>query len=275
MPVASFVNPDTMRPRATVLPISVILSSVSPVVWTVPAHFAQIAEYGPAQLARQAVLIRAPYLAQMAQITYLQRAGKPAPGSNSSRANQSRPRVSTTFTRSKIGWFKPWAMANELSKKIQWDERAPFGTGFAREEAERQALTRLFTGCLEHYEQQTKADGLATDDLAVTFGRCITLNTALSSGIRITAREESALRDKMREKFARSQLYWTDADKQSVHETIVIMTMLTQLGYANAERDHNQESQSRFREVARRNVTTLTNASLEQLMNSRSLLGSE
>ena len=29
------------------------------------------------------------------------------------------------------------------------DERAPFGSGFAREEAQRQALTKLFTECLE------------------------------------------------------------------------------------------------------------------------------
>ena len=57
------------------------------------SSIAQIAEYGPALLARQAVDIRAPYLAQMAQVHYNQqgRSGSPT-------ATQRQ--VSTTFTRS-------------------------------------------------------------------------------------------------------------------------------------------------------------------------------
>src|SRR5262245_31969190 len=102
--------------------------------------FPQIADYGAGQLARQAVLIRAPYLAMMARIKYLENA-------RGGRAKGTRRAVQTTFARSRSGWFKPWTMANELSKKIQWDENAPFGTGFAREEAERQALKKLFTSC--------------------------------------------------------------------------------------------------------------------------------
>ena len=224
---------------------------------------AQTANYGAAQLARQAVDIRAPYLAQMAQIQY---------GGRNSRAGTTRSAAKTTFKRAST-WFKPWSMANEMAKKIEWDPKAPLGTGFAREEAERRALTRLFTACLDTYEQRAKADGLATDDLAVTYGHTIALNSELATGKRMPPSDEAALRDKLREAFARSPFYWTDADKQSVHETIVITTMLALTGYANATRDNDQQSQEMFREAARQNVTALTNASLVDLSNARSALG--
>jgi hypothetical protein len=231
---------------------------------TFAAHSAaQIADYGPAQLARQAVDIRAPYLAQMAQIRY---------GAASSATGTRRSQVDTTFKRSTSGWFKPWSMANELSKKIEWDPNAPFGSGFAREEAQRQALTKLFTACLDTYEAQAKAEGLATDDLAVTYAHTIALNSELATGKEMTASEQAALRQKMRDQFAQSPLYWTDAGKQSVHETLVITTMLAVLGHANAVRDNDERSRSLFRDAARENVTTLTNATLVDLSNARSAL---
>ena len=224
---------------------------------------AQIIEYGPAQLARQAVDIRAPYLAQMAQI---QRGAAP------STTGTTRSQVQTTFKRSASGWFKPWSMANEIAKKVEWDPKAPFGTGFAREEAQRQALTKLFTSCLGTYEEQAKADGLATDDLAVTYANVIALNSELATGKKMTTSEGAVLRQKMHDQFAQSPLYWTDADKQSVHETLVITTMLAVVGHANAVRDNDQASQALFRDAARENVTTLTNATLVDLRNARSAL---
>lgn len=225
---------------------------------------AQIVEYGPAQLARQAVEIRAPYLAQMAQVQY--RANSAAPGTT-------RSQVQTTFKRSASGWFKPWSMANEIAKKIEWDPRAPLGAGFAREEAERQALTKLFTACLDTYEERAKADGMATDDLAVTYAQTIALNSELATGREMTALEKAALQQTLRDQFARSPIYWTDADKQSVHETIVITTMLALSGYANATNDNDERAQALFRDAARNNVTMLTNATLAQLRNARSALG--
>jgi hypothetical protein len=224
---------------------------------------AQIAEYGPAQLARQALDIRAPYLAQMAQIRL---------GAASSKPGTARSRTTTTFKRAS-GWFKPWSMANEISKKVEWDPNAPFGTGFAREEAQRKALTKLFTACLDTYEAQARAEGLATDDLAVTYGHTIALNWELGTGKPMTASEVAVLRQKMHDEFARSPHYWTDAAKQSVHETIVITTMLAVSGYANATRAGDQQSQAMFRAAGRRNVAALTNATLVELSNARSALG--
>jgi len=198
---------------------------------------AQIADYGAGQLARQAVDIRAPYLARMAQLRYQ---------ATSPQAGKPRPQARTTFKRA-ASWFKPWSMANEMSSKIEWDPRAPLGAGFAREEAQRQALTKLFTACLDTYEARAKAEGLATDDLAVTYGHALALNYELGEGTRMPAADESALRDKLPDEFARSPLYWTDADKQSMHETLVITTMLTLAGYANATHDHDQRMQDEFR----------------------------
>jgi hypothetical protein len=234
-------------------------------VGSMPKSAAQIIEYGAAQLARQAVNIRTPYLAQMAQIRYQQ-------GQASSKPATTRSPVQTTFKRSTSGWFKPWSWANEIAKKIEWDPKALLGVGFAREEAQRQALTRLFTECLDTYEKQAKAEGLPTDDLAVTFGHTIALNSGLSTGRKMSASEEDGLRRKLHDEFSRSPVYWTDSDKQSVHETIVITTMLALAGYANATRDNDQRSQAMFREAARQNVTLLTNASLVDLANARSAL---
>ena len=226
---------------------------------------AQLAEYGPAQLARQAVDIRAPYLAQMAQVQY---------GAATAKPGTTRSPAKTTFKRAS-GWFKPWSMANEISKKIEWDPKAPFGTGFAREEAQRQALTKLFTACLDTYEEQAKAEGLATDDLAVTYGHTIALNSELGTGRRMSVSAEAALRQRLHDEFARSPHYWTDADKQSVHETIVITTMLALAGYANATHDNDQRAQAMFRDAGLKNVTALTNATLVDLRNARSALSQD
>ena len=242
-------------------------------VEAMPSYLGQIADYGAGQLARQAVGIRAPYLAEMARITYSKKRGTAGSG-GPRRGTSGRRVVQTTFTRSRIGWFKPWAMANEISKKVQWDEHAPLGTGFAREEAQRQALTKLFTSCLDYYEQKTKAEALPTNDVAITFSHCIALGTELGAGRRITKLEEASLAKRIRDEFAGSPYYWTDADKQAIHETIVITTMLAQVGYDNATHNRDQHSQATFREVARQNVTALTNASLEELRNARSTLGS-
>jgi hypothetical protein len=57
------------RPRLLIILLVVVMF-----VGAAPAYLSQIADYGAAQLARQAVDIRAPYLARMAQITYLQNA---------------------------------------------------------------------------------------------------------------------------------------------------------------------------------------------------------
>src|SRR6266850_3699461 len=78
-------------------------------VGSMPKSAAQIIEYGTAQLARQAVNIRTPYLAQMAQIRYQQ-------GQASSKPATTRSPVQTTFKRSTSGWFKPWSWANEIAK---------------------------------------------------------------------------------------------------------------------------------------------------------------
>jgi hypothetical protein len=243
-------------------PIKSLLATVLAGMFAVNSS-AQIIEYGAAQLARQAIDIRAPYLAQMAQI---QR------GATSTKPGTARAQTQTTFKRSTTGWFKPWSMTNEISKKIEWDPKAPFGTGFAREEAQRQALTKLFTACLDTYEERAKADGLATDDLAVTYAHTIGLNSELATGARMSAADEAALRRKLSDEFAQSPAYWTDAAKQSVHETIVITTMLALAGYANATRDNDQSSQAMFRDAARKNVATLTNATLTDLRDARSAL---
>jgi hypothetical protein len=157
-------NLESMRTTTVERPkLLKTLLAVGMFVGAAQAYFSQIADYGPAQLARQAVVIRTPYLAQMAQIAYSQKNGKQRSGAGPSRKASVTPKAApTTFTRSRIGWYKPWAMANELSKEVQWDERAPFGSGFAREEAQRQALTKLFTERLEVYERQSKAEGIPT-----------------------------------------------------------------------------------------------------------------
>jgi hypothetical protein len=69
--------------------------------------------------------------------------------------------------------------------------------------------------------------------------------------------------------------YWPDADKQRVHETLVITTMLALAGYANATRDNDQGAQAVLREAGRKNVTALTNASLVDLRNARSALSGQ
>jgi hypothetical protein len=79
------------RPR-----LLIILLAAGVFVGGAPSYLSQIADYGAAQLARQAVVIRAPYLAQMAQITYLQKSGKQQSGAGPSRKAAVTPRTVNT-----------------------------------------------------------------------------------------------------------------------------------------------------------------------------------
>jgi hypothetical protein len=202
----------------------------------------------------------------MAQLQYLRQTGRtPAAGA-------ARKPVQTTFRRSNT-WFKPWSMASEIAGKIEWDPTAALGTGFARQEAQRQALTKLFTACLDTYDAQAKTEGLSTNDLAVTFAHAVALNSEIGTGRRMAAADEAALQQQLRESFSTSTQFWTDADKQAIHETIVITTMLAVAGYTNAITNNDSRAQALFRDTARQNVTALTNASLIDLRNARSALG--
>jgi hypothetical protein len=74
-------NLESMRTTTVERPkLLKTLLAVGMFVGAAQAYFSQIADYGPAQLARQAVVIRTPYLAQMAQIMYSQKNGKQRSG---------------------------------------------------------------------------------------------------------------------------------------------------------------------------------------------------
>ena len=123
----------------------------------------------------------------------------------------------------------------------------------------------MFAACLDYYEQQASVEEYRTNDLAVTYSHSIALNTEVSTGRKLTAKEELELREKLRSKLAYYPYYFDDSSKQSIHETIVIMTILTQAGYAEASLNHDQQAQKVFQETARRNVETLKGATIDDL----------
>jgi hypothetical protein len=230
-----------------------------------PAYAAPIVNRGVSQLARQASAIRIrgiPSLAQMAQLT-ISRNGRPP---QNILENPTDNEVQTSFLRGN-SWYKPWGWASEISKRIPWDDpAAPAGSGFTRQQTGRETLTRLFSACLDYYEQQANVEGYRTNDLAITYSHSIALNSEVSTGRKLTAQEEFALREKLRTKIEYYPYRFDDGYKQSVHETIVITTMLTQAGYADATLNHDQQAQAAFRETARHNVETLMNATIDDLV---------
>jgi hypothetical protein len=231
-----------------------------------PAYVAPIVNVGVAQLASQAAAIRIrgiPSLAQIAQLIIPSRSGKPPQNILDEPTGNE---VQSKFLRGS-SWFEPWGWANDISKRIPWDDpTAPAGSGFARQQAGSAMLTKLFTACLDYYEQQANVEGYRTNDLAVTYAHSIALNSEISTGRKLTAQEELALRENLRVKLSYYPYYFTDASKQAVHETIVIKTILAQAGYAEATLNHNQEAQAAFRETARINVETLKAATIDDLV---------
>jgi hypothetical protein len=230
-----------------------------------PAYAASITHERVAQLARQAAAIRIrgiPNLAQVAELTISRRGRRPQNILDEPTGNEAQ----TKFLRSN-SWFKPWGWASEISKRIPWeDPNAPAGSGFARQQAAREKLTKLFSACLDYYEQQANIEGYRTNDIAVTYSHSIALNTEVATGRKLTVREEFALRENLRAKIAHYPYNFDDASKQSFHETLVITTILTQAGYANATLNHDQQAQAAFRETARRNLETLKAATIDDLV---------
>jgi len=230
-----------------------------------PAFVAPIVSDAVSQLAKQAGAIRIrgiPTLAQMGQLT-VSRSGRPPQNVLDEPTNN---QVKSKFLRSN-SWFKPWGWANEISKGIPWDDpTAPRNSGFARQQSGREQLTKLFSDSLDYYEQQAKVEQYATNDLAVTYSHSIALNLEVSTGRKLTASEDLALRNELRSKISYYPYNFDDASKQAIHEAIVITTILTQAGYAEATLNHDQQGQATFRETARRNVETLRRASLDDLV---------
>lgn len=232
-----------------------------------PAYSAPIVNRGVAQLARQAAAIRirgVPELAQLARLTIARGGGPPRNVLDQPTDNE----VQASFLRGG-SWYKPWGWANEISKRIPWDDpAAPPGSGFARQQSGRELLTRLFSACLDYYEQQAQVEEYRTNDLAVTYSHSIALNTEVSTGRKLTAQEELTLREDLRSKIAHHPYNLDDSYKQSVHETIVITTILTQAGYADATLKNDLQAQAAFRETARHNLETLKTASMGDLVHS-------
>ncbi len=74
------------------------------------------------------------------------------------------------------------------------------------------------------------------------------------------------LREDLRTKIAYYPYNFDDASKQAVHETLVLVTVLTQAGYADATLNHDQPAQAMFQETARRNLEILKAATLYDLV---------
>jgi hypothetical protein len=211
---------------------------------------AQIANTGPAALARQMPTIYAPYLANISRVRVLQKRGKlktttqPATGSLA-------PTSGTVFHPSQPP-FVPQQLAARLGKTPQ----------------ERQYIESVLTKCLTFYTDTAKQKGVPLNDVALALNYFISTNYFVYSlGRGPTADQMTATRDLIRANMVQDQAFrqMSDKQKQEAYETLIVLAGFVDMGYGTSKNSGNAGAAEQFREMAKHNLETVLGVPIDKI----------
>ncbi len=221
---------------------------------------AQIANTGPAGLARQMPTIYAPYLANISRVRILQKRGKlnSSRGSTTNRPSGQKPTTqppgpfSTTVFHTSQPPFVPQQLAARLGKTQQ----------------ERQYIESVLTKCLTFYTDTAKQKGVPLNDVALALNYYISTNYFVYSlGRGPTPDQMSATRDLIRANMAQDQAFrqMTDKQKQEAYETLIVLAGFVDMGYGTSKNSGDTGAAEQFREMAKHNLETLLGVPIDKI----------
>jgi hypothetical protein len=117
---------------------------------------------------------------------------------------------------------------------------------------QRQDMTALFTELLKVYDARSKQQSAPPNDLARTLAYCIAVNYAYRTEQEVSAAGLVTLRSKIRGALSGDAKFraLSNAKKQELSETIIIMTHFAALGYDHAKEAKNEAAKQQFRQLA-------------------------
>ena len=221
---------------------------------------AQIANTGPAALARQMPTIYAPYLANISRVRILQKRGKLRSTTSSRRGGQT-PTTQppgpfstagdTTFQTSQPP-FVPQLLAARLGKTSQ----------------ERQYIEGVLSKCLTFYTDTAKQKGVPLNDVALALNYYISTNYFVYSlGRGPTPPQMSATRDLIRTNMVQDQAFrqMSDRQKQEAYETLIVLAGFVDMGYGTSKNSGDTYAAEQFREMAKHNLETLLGVPIDRI----------
>ncbi|HKR13367.1 MAG TPA: DUF6683 family protein [Pyrinomonadaceae bacterium] len=217
---------------------------------------AQIANTGPAALARQMPTIYAPYLANISRVRVLQKRGK----LKSSRGGQKPTTQPTgpfstaagTVFHSSRPPFVPQQLAARLGKTTQ----------------ERQHIEGVLTKCLTFYTDTAKQKGVPLNDVALALNYFISTNYFVYSvGRGPTPDQMSATRDVIRANMVQDEAFrqMSDQQKQEAYETLIVLAGFVDLGYGTSKKSGDAGAAEQFREMAKYNLETVLGVPIDKI----------
>lgn len=210
---------------------------------------AQIANTGPAALARQMPTIYAPYLANISRVRVLQKRGKLKSTTQSPGRFSSTP--GTVFQSSQPP-FVPQQLAARLAKTPQ----------------ERQYIESVLTRCLTFYTDTAKQKGVPLNDVALALNYFISTNYFVYSlGRGPTPEQMSATRDVIRANMVQDPAFgqMSDKQKQEAYETLIVLAGFVDLGYGTSKKSGDNGAAEQFREMAKHNLETVLGVPIDKI----------
>ena len=249
--------------RAAVFTLGLVFSS--------SLGFAQIAQTGPAALARQMPTIYGPYLANISRVRILGKRngsasstsrvpnGPSTSGSSGQTRSNPQPVIvkrtfnlhDTSFTPVQ-GPFVPQQLARVLGGTSQ----------------ERQSIQDTLTKCLDFYTESAKQKGVPLNDVSLALNYYLSTNYFVySRGSGPTTSQMTATRDMIRQNLVQDTNFrqMSDRDKQQSYETLIVLAGFVDLGYGAMKQNSNDGGAEQFRDMARHNLETLLGAPISKI----------
>lgn len=125
--------------------------------------------------------------------------------------------------------------------------------------ADRENMTKLFDALLKAYEIRSKEQKAPSNDLARTLAYCIAANYAYATEQEVSASGLIELRKKIRAALTADEKFraMSDAKKQQLSESIIILTHFMALGYDNSKESKDVKSMTAFKQFAQFNLQTM------------------
>lgn len=229
---------------------------------------AQIANTGPAALARQMPTIYAPYLANISRVRVLQKRGK---------LNSSRGSTSTGQSGQKQSGQKPTTQPtgpfSNTTGTVFHSTQPPFvpqqlAARLGKTLQERQHIEGVLTKCLTFYTDTAKQKGVPLNDVALALNYFISTNYFVYSlGRGPTPDQMSATRDAIRANMVQDEAFrqMSDKQKQEAYETLIVLAGFVDLGYGTSKKSGDAGAAEQFREMAKYNLETVLGVPIDKI----------
>lgn len=126
---------------------------------------------------------------------------------------------------------------------------------------QREDMTKLFEGLLKVYQDRSRQQNAPSNDLARTLSYALAVNYAYAREQEVSAAGLAAMRGKLRTTLLSNASFkkLSNAQKQEMNDTLVILAHFVALGYDHCKEKGDQDGMAAYKRLANFNLKTLLN----------------